>query len=165
MDVLGLPEQVLKKVYGGTVSDQYASYKGKGRMVWWHECLNALCDALGCCRFLTAFSSPHALQYRQFSRLMELATGLKISSRELREVGERIYTLERMLLVRDGMSRKEDTLPQRYFEEPVPRGPAKGAVVKRGDFDAMLDECYRLHGWDRNGIPRKRTLARLGMDA
>lgn len=165
MDVLGLPGQVLKKVYGGTVSDQYASYKGKGRMVWWHECLNALCDALGCCRFLTAFSSPHALQYRQFSRLMELATGLKISSRELREVGERIYTLERMLLVRDGMSRKEDTLPQRYFEEPVPRGPAKGAVVKRGDFDGMLDECYRLHGWDRNGIPRKRTLARLGMDA
>jgi len=163
MDVLGLPETILEKFYGGPVGNQYTSYRGKGRMVWWHECLNALCDSLGYCRFLSAFSSPHALQYRQFSRLIELATGLKMPSKELRKVAERIYTLERMLLVRDGMSRKEDTLPRRYFEEPVSSGPAKGAVVTRDDFDRMLDECYSLHGWDENGVPRRRTLQRLGI--
>ena len=164
MDVLGLPQEILKKFYGGPVSNQYTSYRGKGRMVWWHECLNALCDALGYCRFLSAFSSPHALQYRHFARLITLCTGLKMTAGELRTCAERIYTLERMLLVRDGMSRPDDTLPQRYFDEPVSEGPAKGSVVERKDFDSMLDENYRLHGWDNEGIPRKRTLSRLGIE-
>jgi len=83
---------------------------------------------------------------------------------ELRTCAERIYTLERMLLVKDGMSRPDDTLPQRYFDEPVPEGPAKGSVVGREDFDRMLDENYRLHGWDNDGIPGKRTLRRLGIE-
>jgi aldehyde:ferredoxin oxidoreductase len=164
MDVLGLPEEVLKRFYGGPVSNQYASYDGKGRMVWWHECLNALCDALGSCRFLSAFSSPHALQYRHFARLIRLCTGLDMTAKELRTCAERIYTLERMLLVGDGLSRSDDTLPQRYFNEPVPEGPARGSVVDPGAFEVMLDENYRLHGWDQKGIPRPRTLKRLGIE-
>jgi aldehyde:ferredoxin oxidoreductase len=139
------------------------SYQGKGRMVWWHELLHAVTDALGVCRFLTAFSSPHALQYRQFARLIKLATGLEMSSKQLRTIAERIYTLERMMLVGDGISRKDDTLPKRYFEEPIPEGPAKGCVIERKGFDSMLDENYRLHGWGRDGIPAKRTLNRLGI--
>lgn len=164
MDVLGLPQAVLKKIYGGPVSNRIASYQGKGRMVWWHELLHAVTDALGVCRFLTAFSSPHGLQYRQFARLIKLATGLEISSRQLRTTAERIYTLERMMLVGDGISRKDDTLPKRYFEEPIPEGPAKGCVIERKGFDSMLDEYYRLHGWDRDGIPAKRTRNRLGIE-
>ena len=162
MDALGLPPAVLKKIYGGPVSSRIASYRGKGRMVWWHELLHAITDALGVCRFLTAFSSPHGLQYRQFARLIRLATGLEISARQLRIIAERICTLERMMLAGDGMGRKDDTLPKRYFEEPIPEGPAKGAVIERQDFDSMLDEYYRLHGWDKDGNPAKRTLNRLG---
>jgi len=163
MDALGLPQAFLKKIYGGPVSNRIASYNGKGRMVWWHELLHAVTDALGVCRFQTAFSSPHALQYRQFARLIKLATGLEISSGQLRTIAERIYTLERMMLVGDGISRKDDTLPKRYFEEPIPEGPAKGCVIERKGFDRMLDEYYRLHGWDSDGIPTKRTLNKLGI--
>ena len=163
MDVLGLPHALLQKIYGGPVSNRIASYRGKGRMVWWHELLHAVTDALGVCRFLTAFSSPHGLKYRQFARLIKLATGLEISSRQLRTIAERIYTLERMLLVGDGISRKDDTLPKRYFEEPIPEGPAKGCVIERKDFDSMLDENYRLHGWGNDGVPAARTLDRLGV--
>ena len=163
MDVLGLPQTLLKKIYGGPVSNRIASYRGKGRMVWWHELLHAATDALGVCRFLTAFSSPHGLQYRQFARLIKLSTGLEISSSQLQTIAERIYTLERMMLVGDGISRKDDTLPRRYFEEPIPEGPAKGCVIERQGFDHMLDEYYRLHGWGKDGIPAKRTLNRLGI--
>ena len=60
LDILGLPEEVLERIYGGPVSNRFSSYAGKGRMVWWHELLYAVCDALGMCRFLTVFSSPHA---------------------------------------------------------------------------------------------------------
>ena len=79
-------------------------------------------------------------------------------------VGERIYTLERMMLVKGGISRQDDTLPKRYFNEPIPDGPARGEVISHEEFDKMLDEYYRLHGWEKNGIPSKNALKRLGLD-
>jgi aldehyde:ferredoxin oxidoreductase len=164
LDILGLPEEALRKIYGGPVSSQFSSYSGKGRMVWWHELLNAVCDSLGFCRFLTVFSSPHAPQYQQFSKLIALSSGLVFTPNELRTIGERIYSLERIMLVKDGISRKDDTLPKRYFEEPVPEGPARGAVIAEKEFNEMLDEYYRLHGWDKNGVPKKETIRRLGLD-
>ena len=163
LDVLGLPEDGLRKIYGGPVSSQLSSYSGKGRMVWWHELLNGVCDSLGFCRFLTVFSSPHAPQYKQFCRLIALSTGLVLTPKELKTVGERIYTLERTMLVKDGITRNEDTLPKRYFDEPIPEGPAQGEVILRDAFDKMLDEYYRLHGWDEHGIPKKESLKRLGL--
>ncbi|MEW6667659.1 MAG: aldehyde ferredoxin oxidoreductase family protein [Thermodesulfobacteriota bacterium] len=163
IDVLGLPEEVLKRLYGAAVSPRISSYEGKARMVWWHELLNAVTDSLGFCRFLTVFSSPHAPQYREFSRWIRLATGLTLTPKELKGAGERIYTLERSLLVADGLSRKDDTLPVRYFEEPVAEGPAAGSMIDRIRFQHMLDEYYRLHGWDRDGIPKRRSLQRLGL--
>jgi aldehyde:ferredoxin oxidoreductase len=163
IDVLGLPEEVLKKVYGGPVNNQLSSYSGKARMVWWHEIFNAVTDALGICRFQSVFSSPHGLQYPEYSRLIKYVTGLSITPGELKRIGERIYTLERMMLVRDGMSRRDDTLPKRYFDEPIPEGPAKGEVISREKFQGMLDEYYRLHGWDENGVPKEDKLERLGL--
>jgi aldehyde:ferredoxin oxidoreductase len=164
LDILGLPDEVLRKIYGGPVSSQFASYSGKGRMVWWHELFNAVCDALGFCRFLTVFSSPHAPQYRQFSKLIALSTGLVITPKELMTIGERIYTLERTMLGKDGISRKDDTLPKRYFKEPIPEGPARGEVILEKEFNEMLDEYYRLHHWDKNGVPERKSLKRLGLD-
>jgi len=134
-------------------------------MVWWHEVLNTVSDSLGICRFLTVFSSPHALQYREFSRLITLATGLDFSPKELKQIGERICALEKMMLVKDELSRKHDTLPKRYFDEPIPEGPAQGAFISRNEFDHMLDDYYRLHGWGKNGVPKKNTLKRLGLKA
>jgi aldehyde:ferredoxin oxidoreductase len=163
IDVLGLPAEVLEKIYGAPVSNQLSSYSGRGRMVWWHEIFNAVTDSLGICRFQSLFSSPRGLQYSQYSRLIEYVTGIRITPGELKSIGERICTLERMMLVRDGMSRKDDTLPRRYFDEPIPDGPAKGEFISRDEFQGMLDEYYRLHGWDKNGIPKKSTLGRLGL--
>lgn len=164
LDVLGLPREALRTIYGGPVGDQFSSYAGKGRMVWWHEILNAVCDSLGFCRFLTVFSSPRAPQYPQFSKLIALSTGLVFTPKELKTVGERIYTLERTMLVKEGICRQDDTLPRRYFEEPVGEGPARGAVISREEFESMLDEYYQLHGWDENGVPTKKTLRKLGLD-
>jgi aldehyde:ferredoxin oxidoreductase len=109
------------------------------------------------------FSSPHGLGYQHFSRLIHLATGLDLTPAQVKKTGERIYTLERLMLTGEGISRSEDTLPKRYFEEPIPEGPSKGEVVCREEFSRMLDEYYKLHGWDEEGIPTKRTLKRLGI--
>jgi len=46
---------------------------------------------------------------------------------------------------------------------PVPDGPSKGAFIDRNEFQKMLDEYYELHGWDKDGFPKKETLERLGI--
>jgi aldehyde:ferredoxin oxidoreductase len=160
LDILRLPGPLLEKLYGGEVDPDFTSYRGKGRMIWWHELLYAVCDSLGVCRFMTVFSSPHAPQYKEFSDLIYLSTGRRISEEDLKTNGERICTLERRMLALSGMDRRDDRLPQRYFE-PVPEGPAKGHRIDPAGFNQMLEEYYRLHGWDENGMPTKEGLKRL----
>ena len=91
---------------------------------------------------------------------------MKFTKAQLMEVGERIYTIERMFNVREGFSRKDDMLPERYFKEPTPIGLpiVKGKKINKDKFERMLDEYYALHGWDENGFPRKETLEKLGLD-
>jgi len=166
MDLYGLPEDLLEEIYEGKVSSDYTSYDGKSRMVWWQELLYAVTDSLGTCKFQTSFCAVHAPGWKEFSKLIRLATGMKISKPQLMEIGERIYTLERMFNNREGFGRKDDALPERYFKEPTPIGLAiaKGKTIDKDMFNKMLDEYYALHKWDNNGIPKKETLKQLGLD-
>lgn len=163
LDVLGLPAPLLRDIYGGNVSESYLDYLGKGRMVWWHERNNALCDSLGICRFLSVFSSPNAPQAEEFAELIYHAFGRRYDPDELWDVGERVCTLERMILLGNGITKHDDTLPWRYFDEPIGDGPAKGEVINRARFEEMLQEYYNLHGWDLDGTPKDSTLRRLGL--
>lgn len=78
--------------------------------------------------------------------------------RELEKVGERATTLARLFNVREGFSKKDDTLPARCLTEPLPSGPAKGQIV---ELDEMRSEYYQLMGWDENGIPTAEKLRDL----
>ena len=75
--------------------------------------------------------------------------------------GERIWNLIRMFNVREGISRKDDSLPPRMYE-PLPDGPTKGNAFTEEMFRGMLDEYYGLRGWNENGIPTKTKLKELG---
>ena len=91
IDVLGLPADVLEKMFGrGPVSSDYTSYEGKGIMVWWHELLYAVCDSIGACRFQSVLNSPTAPQYEEYSQLLKLSADWDISAAKLKEIGERI---------------------------------------------------------------------------
>jgi aldehyde:ferredoxin oxidoreductase len=166
VDMYGLPEEFLQELYGGPVASEYTVYEGKSRMVWWQELLYAVTDSIGICKFQTVFCAVHAPKWEEFSRLIKLATGLKFSKAQLMQTGERIYTLERMFNLREGFTRKDDNLPERYFKEPTPIGLpiAKGKKIDKQKFETMLDEYYALHGWTKDGVPTKRTLAKLGLD-
>ncbi len=80
----------------------------------------------------------------------------------LMHVGERVYNLERCFNVREGFSRKDDTLPRRFFTEPLRGGVHDGEIVRKPD--AIIDQYYDLRGWDRSGIPTSETLVRLGLE-
>jgi len=135
-------------------------------MVFWQECLYALVDALGICKFQTIFLSPNMPKWEEYSRLLETITGLKYTPEELMEVGERIYNIERLFNIREGASRVDDKLPERYFREPTPLGldVVRGLAIDRDKFEHMLDEYYDFHGWDMDGKPKPETLERLGLE-
>jgi len=59
----------------------------------------------------------------------------------------------RLYNVREGFSRKEDQLPERVFRDPLTTGIAKGKTIHRLDFEKMLDEYYKVRGWNENGNP------------
>ena len=146
------------------MSSRFSSYSGKGRMVWWHELLNAACDGLGCCRFQSALNSPHGPKFDEYSQFVRLATGLEISPEDIQLSAERIYTTERLLLEKLGLGgRANDTLPDRWFEEPVAGWRDQWYPVDRGGLNVFLDEYYAIHGWDDQGHPTQKTLSALGI--
>ncbi len=166
IDLYGLPKELLGEIYGGPVSNDFTSYEGKSRMVWWQELLYAVVDSLGLCKFQTVFCAVHAPKFEEWTNLIDYATGMKLSKEELMTIGERIYNIERLFNNREGFSRKDDTLPDRYFREATPIGLpiARGKKIEREKFEGMLDEYYELHGWSKKGVPSEETLKRLNLE-
>jgi aldehyde:ferredoxin oxidoreductase len=152
MEVFGVP----KKLDPLTI-------EGKPRHIKHFEDIFALVDAAGLCVFLSIrylFDSTYEVVPTRLTDLLNYTTGAGYTVDSLLEAGDRIYTLERMFLVRAGFSRADDTLPRRMLEEPMPEGPAKGHVV---ELEEMLDEFYALRGWDENGVPTPDKLESLGL--
>ena len=40
----------------------------------------------------------------------------------------------------------------------------KGMVLSREEFDKELDKFYQIRGWDKEGIPTRDKLEKLGLD-
>ncbi len=96
--------------------------------------------------------------------LLNGALGKNISMDEFLLAGERTEQLIRAFNVREGnISRQDDTLPGRVFEEPIPKGPSEGQRISREKFEAAIDIYYQLRGWNKDGVPTKRKLEDLGL--
>jgi aldehyde:ferredoxin oxidoreductase len=166
---LRLPPVVREKIYGKGISPDPASYKGKEKSVYFSDNIFAVIDSLGMCKFIChGFNSPHFVDYTWMKKLVRAASGWRMSEDYLREVGKRVIDIERMFNNREGVTRKDDTLPKRYFDDPMPLKIAKGHHIDRDEFDKMLSRYYRLRGWDKNGVVgpmRRKELENLGVKA
>jgi len=161
IDIVKYPRELLSTFYGGEVGKDFKDYQGKARMVWWHELFNAVADSVGICRFAGIFSSINSIGYIDISNLLASSIGFRISDTALTRIGERIYTAERMFLAQEGISRKDDYLPDLYYDTPVPDGPTKGECIDKDKYNELLDDYYQLHGWDNNGIPKRDAIDAL----
>lgn len=172
IDLYHLPEEALRKIFGhptpydGPLSSDFSDYEGKPRMVQWQEMCYEAVDCLGVCKFHSVFLSPNLLSFDEFSKLLYHNTGLELSPADIWEVADRAYNIERLFNIREGLTRQDDWLPDRYFDEPTPIGldVARGKSIDREKFTKMIDEYYQLHGWDEKGVPKPETLKKLGLD-
>ncbi len=114
-------------------------------------------DSLCLCKFSLL---NNCLTISHFMNFHRLVTGVELSLEEFMAVGERGFTLKRMINNRRGITRKDDILPPRFR-----------TLKKRGrDFEydippllPMLSEFYELRGWTEEGRPSKETIERLGL--
>ena len=72
--------------------------------------------------------------------------------------------MERAFLVREGIGRKDDRLIGKWATEPVPNGPYKGEKIAQSKWEGMLDEYYELRGWNKDGVPTREKLIKLGLN-
>jgi aldehyde:ferredoxin oxidoreductase len=147
----GLPARI--ETHDGT----RLNIDGKGEQVKNAAIGRMLCDSLIICTF------PGPMYTRDM-----LAEALSAvfpdpwSVHELNLAGERIMCRERLFNMREGLSRKDDTLPARLLVEPKPDGPTKGAVVP---LERLKDSFYTAVGYDlKTGNPTEATLEKLGIE-
>jgi aldehyde:ferredoxin oxidoreductase len=117
---------------------------------WW-----SLFNSLGLCIF--AWAPVRIFKVNQLTELVNAATGWDMTLWELMKVGERGITMARAFNIREGLDKKDDKLPERFFE-PLESGRLKGLKVPKSDFEKALITYYEMMGWDYNGVP---TLGKL----
>jgi len=97
-------------------------------------------------------------------RLVRASTGWDVTLDDLLAIGERATNLARAFNVREGFSRRDDTLPVRLFE-PIPAGPLAGAAISRPEFERTMSALYEIKGWDPGtAAPRRERLRRLDIE-
>lgn len=145
-EILGYPEKL----------DRFA-LDGKAAYAKIFHDLTAVIDSLGLCIFTT-----FGLGAQDYVDLYNAVVGEDPHDvNSIMESGDRIWTLEKMFNLAAGIDSKQDTLPKRLLEEPVPDGPSKGNVNR---LDVLLPQYYAVRGWSKEGIPTEETLKKLGLD-
>jgi len=123
------------------------SFSGKARIISIAEDSNAAVDSLVACKF-----SFFGASLEEYAELLSAATGIGYSSQRLKEIGRRILLTERFYNCANGFSRKDDTLPERFFSEAGSSGDGLDIPpIDRRRFEEELDKYYRIRGLNADG--------------
>lgn len=131
--------------------------EGKAQLFRDHQADKAVWDSACLCYF-----PAYGMKLKELWQLVVAATGFDYPAvTDFERIGERISTLARLFNVREGFNRQHDTLPARNLAQPLVGGPGGGQIV---ELTPMLDEYYRLMGWDQQGVPTLERLRGLNLD-
>jgi aldehyde:ferredoxin oxidoreductase len=129
---------------------------GKGQVAADFQNYLAVYNPLGICKFIC----KGKVEPRHVAELLNAALGWDWTGEDVLRTGERLFNLKRIINMRLGITRADDTLPQRFLNEPRPSGGAEGILP---DLDLMLGEYYRVRGWAEDGTPSRERLVALGL--
>jgi aldehyde:ferredoxin oxidoreductase len=128
--------------------------KNKGLAAKVAQDMSAVYNSAAICMF-----AGMGLHPSHYGILLSITSAIPHNAQTVLQAGERIINLQRAFACREGISRKDDTLPKRLLT-PLPDG---GAAGKAADLEYQLNEYYQLRGWDENGLPKKERLEALGL--
>jgi aldehyde:ferredoxin oxidoreductase len=105
------------------------------------------------------------LGMEEMARMTNAVTGWELTVDDLLTYGRRRLNLLRAFNAREGLTRNDDALPRRLFDEALQGGASDGVLIDEAEFDAALDEYYRLAEWDpATGNPTRETLQGLDLE-
>jgi aldehyde:ferredoxin oxidoreductase len=139
--------------------DRYA-LEGKAALVKGAQDSRAYVDCLGMC---TVVRGAFNFSENPSGEVMEAVTGHPFTPK-LMEIAQRIYSMERVILNREGIRRKDDLMPDRITKEAIGSGSTKGRTLTAEQYAFMLDDYYRLRGWDADGVVTEETKRKWGLD-
>jgi len=131
----------------------YPTAKMSCELVDWMERMHYVDDSLGMCGGLSSWNQKPPYHLHNFPKFISAATGIDMDTDNLVQITRRIRTLIRAINVRRGLRRKDDKPPQDNWLNRMPELE-----------DELLDEYYKLKGWNKDSIPTKESLHELGLD-
>jgi aldehyde:ferredoxin oxidoreductase len=121
--------------------------EGKAKLFLEFEDRFNIHDSLILCRFYRDIY----WDWNYLSTMVEVTTGLKLDEKDLRKISSTIQDETRRFNLREGLTPKQDTLPKRFFDEPLGKDKK---TIQREDLRRMLQDYYSLRGWSPEGIPK-----------
>jgi aldehyde:ferredoxin oxidoreductase len=113
--------------------------KGKARLFVDYEDKMTLFDTLILCRFYRDL-----ITWKDLQEIIKSACNLSLKKKELKTMASEIIHLARAFNQREGLTKKEDRLPRRFFREVLQE---TGKAIRPKDMEVMLKEYYQLRGW------------------
>jgi aldehyde:ferredoxin oxidoreductase len=130
--------------------------RGKGPVAADFQNYVATYNPLGICKFIM----KGKIGPQHVADLVNAAVGWDWTAGDVLAAGERLFNLKRLINLKLGITRTDDTLPRRFLAEPRPSGSAKGVLP---DLKSMLGEYYQVRGWTPDGVPTSRRLVQLDL--
>ncbi|HME56053.1 MAG TPA: aldehyde ferredoxin oxidoreductase C-terminal domain-containing protein [Candidatus Lokiarchaeia archaeon] len=146
------------------VKNEIPEFEQKADILVWFQNIRTWVDMAGFCKLqwidvrnpdsaARGFPSKNLATVELYIKAINAVTGLNWTMDEHFQVSIRAYNVAKMINIKRGLGRKDDHLCSR----------AMGNFTQE-DFDKLLDRYYELRGWDNEGVPKKETLADLGID-
>jgi len=141
------------KEEGPNRKPNYPTVKMACEIVDWMERMHYVDDSLGICGGLSSWNKKPPYHLHNFPKIISAATGMDYDTDKLVQTTKRIRTLLRSINVRRGLRRKDDTAPADHWSKRFPELE-----------NELIDEFYKLKGWNKDSIPTKESLHELGLD-
>ena len=158
-DWIQVPDEKFKKYYvdweqrGEMSNPYYPTVEASCDIVDWMEKMHYIDDSLGMCAGLSSFPLKPPYHIHNYPEFITAATGLKMDKDQLWQTATRNRTLMRALNVRRGMRRSDDKPPEDHWKKRFPD------LEKQ-----LLDQYYKLKGFNDQGIPTRESLQALELD-
>jgi aldehyde:ferredoxin oxidoreductase len=121
----------------------------------------AVMDSLILCKFLRGvFEDP----FPEWAALLNLVTGWDVDADELATTARRIVVAKRLFNLREGWTREEDWLPDRFLSESLELESGRTATLTPDRLDGMISAYYRRRGLEETGVPSPGTIRELELE-
>ena len=147
----------LKVIGLGSPQPAYSLTEEKVRFAYETEVFYSMMDSAELCQFVYG---PTWTLYgpNETVDMMKAVTGWDLTVEELMEVGRRRIDLFRTFNAREGLGRKDDKLPKKFFKKLTGTGPTAGFALTHEEVDSAIDHYYKLAGLNSDGAPTRETL-------